>query len=81
MSTMNERTFLKQFEQSKHRDRLVSETYKRFMRYCNENDITTNEISYDTLEELSEAFVDRGLGVGRSTQTQEAIDAFKEVQE
>lgn len=41
---MNPRTFLKQFEQSADRDRLVDVVYDEMAAFCKENDITENDL-------------------------------------
>lgn len=66
---MNERTFLKQFEESYDRDRLVDVVYDEMVRYCRENDITENDIETEKLEELAEGFVTRGFGLPPSEET------------
>jgi hypothetical protein len=66
---MNEREFLTNFEQSSNRDRLVNNVYAVFTHHCVKNDITEDELSSATVEQLAEGFVERGLGVPKSDTT------------
>lgn len=66
---MNARTFLKQFEASHDRDRMVDIIYDEMVEYCRENDITETDVSTPTLERLAEGFVERGFGIGPSAET------------
>ena len=88
---MNERTFLKQFEQSVDSDRLVELVYDEMVSFCRENKITENAISTHNLEQLADGFVKRGFGVPPNDNTetyrseemeqldQETINALKRI--
>jgi hypothetical protein len=67
---MNPRTFLQKFEESAERDRLVDLVYDEMVSFCRENDITEDELSTPALEQLAEGFVERGLGVPTSDETE-----------
>ena len=66
---MNERTFLKQFEQSVDSDRLVELVYDEMVSFCRGEEITEDDISTPKLERLAEGVVERGLGVPESDET------------
>lgn len=74
---MNARTFLQQFEESHDRDRLVDVVYDEMVEFCQENDITTDDISTPMLERLAEGFVTRGLGVPESDDTVLGKSAYR----
>ncbi len=88
---MNARTFLKQFEESHDRDRMVDIIYDEMVEFCRANDITEDDLSTPTLERLAEGFVERGFGVGpsertalakgkyRSQEFEEKFDTFREI--
>ena len=67
---MNPRTFLQRFEESADRDRLVDIVYDEMVAFCKEEDITTDDISTPMLERLADGFVERGLGVPPSDETE-----------
>lgn len=64
-------------EESAYRDRLIEAVHEEFVDYCKENHITTGDIESARLEELSEAFVERGFGVPVSDETEESKEKFK----
>lgn len=66
---MNLRTFLKEFESSPDRDRMVDAVYDEFAHYCRENDIGEDDISTPVLRRLAEGFVERGFGLPPSEET------------
>lgn len=66
---MNPRTFLKEFEQAADHERLVDLMYDEMAAYCRENNVTTDDVSNEALEQLAEGFVKRGFGVPESDET------------
>jgi hypothetical protein len=62
---MNPRRFLKQFASSENRSRIESYIYAEMVVYCNENNITTTEISDEELTELTRGLTNRGFGEKR----------------
>lgn len=67
---MNARTFLQQFEESADRDRMVDVVYDEMAGFCKDEGITEDELSTPMLERLAEGFVERGLGVPPSDETE-----------
>lgn len=74
---MNERTFLKRFEESVDRDRLVDQVYDEMVGFCRAEGITEDEISTPELEALAEGFVKRGFGLSPSSQTLESQQQYQ----
>lgn len=74
---MNPRQFLKEYEQSHARDRLVDVVYEEMVEYCEMNDITTDDVGTDELEELAEGFVKRGFGVSESRSTRQSKETWE----
>jgi hypothetical protein len=73
---MNSRKFLKEFEQSADRERMVDIIYNEMVAFCKENDITEDDISTPTLERLAEGFVERGFGVSPSEETRQSQERY-----
>lgn len=73
---MNPRTFLQNFEQSPHRDALVTKVANSMTEYCIDEAIRVDEISESEIEQLAEAFVKRGLNVPESEATKSAKNRY-----
>jgi hypothetical protein len=71
---MNERKFLKGFEQSEHKQELIEETAVLMEEFAIEQEISINELSKDMIEQLAEGLVERGLGETRRYQKRHATD-------
>ena len=74
---MNARTFLQRFEESSDRDRMVDVVYDEMVEFCQEEGITTDDISTPMLERLADGFVARGFGVPESDETVFAKGKFQ----
>ncbi|AGM11540.1 hypothetical protein M199_gp126 [Halogranum tailed virus 1] len=73
---MNPAKFLKDFEADTDRDRLVNLVYDEMVAYCRKANISIDDISNDELEQLAEAFVDRGFS-RTSEEARKADERFK----
>lgn len=75
---MNPRTLLKEMESSPARDRFVDAVYDEMARYCQEHNVSVDDLSNEELEELAEGFVTRGFGISQSDSTKSAKERYHE---
>ena len=71
---MNPRKFLKQFEQSEQKERLVHFVEGAMVDYCVEEQTPSNELPDTTIRDLAEDVVERGLGESQRYEARRADD-------
>lgn len=74
---MNPRTFLKRFEASVDRERLMWAIFDEMQAFARSEGITIDDVSHDEMEQLADAFVERGLAVPRSDETRQATQDWR----